>query len=570
MKKIYFILAAMLLAEMTGAVTNHLYAQESLPQWGEDLLTQNPDIIDSILYYDPDAQGPNTRTYVIYYHQPLNHSQSGSAQFPLRALITVHKDADPTKAVNHIYASGYSIMGPYLYRPDSAFHADQVDCAAEIAHRYRANFIQIEHRYYQFSAPAACWTNIDDLRAEEAAADFHNLFDALKKVLKGKYVMSGVSKGGIATLLQHKFYPNDMDIFVPYSAPFFNTDRDLELQKYWYNNGWSPYFRNIYMTIRENGLYNKETIFPCYLKMRGGAATQAKLDSVYWLYLASVAGFGFEDHAYSDTLSIRKCMYRNDSITNAKGVKPYSDTVYAFMFDKGVFDLSNFPDWIDTLRKYPDKKQAPQRSMYGERIRPFGVSEKDWWSGDTIDGTAYNYQAKRELGYFDYRFDMILEDPVSGQAYNDYWTKNAGCLQDLWSPFYSSLTFSPTLYNETMAATQNATKPIVLLYGLDDSWTGAAVKDQYINGSNVRKFILPAQNHMVAFSANTDRAQSDAIRAILDGVLGASEAIETVGGEQAPVVRKVLHNGQIYIIRGDKIYTIEGEVVSGYRLPVSE
>lgn len=538
--------------------TEHLQAVESLPQWGVDLLNRNPDIIDSILYYEPDAEGPDTRTYAIYYHQPLNHNQSGSAQFPLRALITVYKDADPTKAVNHIYASGYSITTSYLDRPDSAFHADETDCATEIAARYHGNFIQIEHRYFQFSAPAACWTNLDDLRAEEAAADFHNLFDALKKVLKGKYVMSGVSKGGITTLLQHKFYPNDMDIFVPYSAPFFDTDRDLEMQKYWYNNGWSPYFRNIYMTIRKNGIDNKETIFPCYLKMRGGAATQAKLDSVYWLYLASVAGFGFEDHAYSDTASIRKCMYRNDSIAKAKGVKPYSDTVYAFMFDKDVFDLTNFPDWIDTLRKYPDKKQAPQRSMYGERIRPFGVSEKDWWSVDTIEGAAYNYQAKRELGYFDYRFDMILEDPASGQAFNDYWTQHVTCLHDLWLPFYSSLTFSPALYNQTMAATQNATKPIVLLYGEDDSWTGAAVKDKYINGSNVRKFILPAQNHMVAFTANTDKAKSDEIRAILDGVLGSAHAIETVSDEPVSVARKVLRDGQIFIIRGDAVYDLNG------------
>ena len=63
MKKIYFILAAMLLAEMTGAVTNHLYAQESLPQWGEELLTLNPDIIDSIHYYDPDEPRRDAEFY---------------------------------------------------------------------------------------------------------------------------------------------------------------------------------------------------------------------------------------------------------------------------------------------------------------------------------------------------------------------------------------------------------------------------------------------------------------------------------------------------------------------------
>jgi uncharacterized repeat protein (TIGR02543 family) len=83
------------------------------------------------------------------------------------------------------------------------------------------------------------------LTAEEAAADFHNLFDGLKKVLKGKWVMSGVSKGGITTLIQHAFYPNDMDIFVPYSAPFFDTDRDKEMTRYWYHTGWDKSFTNV-------------------------------------------------------------------------------------------------------------------------------------------------------------------------------------------------------------------------------------------------------------------------------------------------------------------------------------
>ena len=30
----------------------------------------------------------------------------------------------------------------------------------------------------------------------------------------------------ITTLLQHRFYSDDADVYVPYSAPFFNTDRD--------------------------------------------------------------------------------------------------------------------------------------------------------------------------------------------------------------------------------------------------------------------------------------------------------------------------------------------------------
>ena len=542
------------------AVAAQLSAQEDLPQWAYDLWVANPGFIDSIRYYEADAAAPETRTYVIYYNQPLKHAQPQGAHFPLRALITVFKDGDPTKAVNHIYVSGYSIMSAYLAQPESVFATSKDACDAEIAHRYHANFIQIEHRYFQQSAPQNCWTNLDDLRAEEAAADFHNLFEALKKVLKGKYVMSGVSKGGITTLLQHRFYPNDMDIFVPYSAPFFRTDRDTTMQRYWYTTGWNEEYRDMFMNVRRAGIYHNETIFPAYLKMEGGADTKAKTDSIYLFYLDAVGAFGYREHAYSDTLSIRLQMYRNDSIMQAKNVA-YGDTVYAYMFQKNTFSLDSFEAWIDTLRKYPEPNQAPAVKRQRQHIRPFGITYNEWWGRDTINAGAYEYQAKRELGYFDHRFDLIIDDAATAVGYNNLWKQEAGCVLNLENPYYRNLTYSPTLYDETMAATQNATKPIVLLYGLDDAWTGAAVKDAFINGTNVRKFILPAQNHGVHFTSDTDKPMCDEIRAILDGVLGAPQDIETITNNQSPITNKILRNGQIYILRGDKTYTIQGQEV---------
>ena len=546
----------LLIGLLLNMAVSYGFAQEELPQWAKDLMTKNPNFIDSIYYYNANENAPDTRTYVIYYHQPMNHSQLGSPVFPMRALITVFRDADPTTAVNHVYASGYNIEG--LYEPDSVFLADKNDCSTEIAWRYRANYIQIEHRYFLFSAPDECWTKLDDLRAEEAAADFHNLFEALKKVLKGKYVMSGVSKGGITTLLQHKFYPNDMDIFVPYSAPFFDTDRDLEMQKYWYTTGWSKEFQDMFMDIRRKGIAKRNLYFPIYAKMSGGTKTQAAADSLFCSYLNSICIFGFDDHAYNDTLTIRKQMRQNDSIMRAKGMSGYNDTVYTYMIFKGKYTLKDFPKWLDTLRKYPDKKQAPIRYERHLSRMPFGITYEQWTGDDSIKCEAYSYQSKRELGYFDFRFDLIVENPDSAQMWNNHWVQNAGCSRDLASPFYRTLTFSRTLYDETMSATQNATKPIVLIYGLDDTWTGAAVKDKYINGTNVRKFILPAQNHLVNFCSNTDKTQCDAIRAILDGVLGAPQAIDrTDAGTETKAV-KILRDGQIYILRGEKVYTLQG------------
>ena len=77
----------------------------------------------------------------------------------------------------------------------------------------------------------------------------------------------------------------------------------------------------------------------------------------------------------------------------------------------------------------------------------------------------------------------------------------------------------------------------------------------------MRKFILPAQNHGVHFTSDTDKPMCDEIRAILDGVLGAPQDIETITNNQSPITNKILRNGQIYILRGDKTYTIQGQEV---------
>ena len=278
MRKI-LLLAITIFMAMYGAAQN-----ENVPQWLTDLQTLNPGLIDSMSYYPTDPAAPNTTTYVIYFHQPLKHAVPDGPSFPMRALITVDNQMDPTTAVNHVYCTGYALYQAFVENPDYTFKKETNSCVEEIANRYRANYISIEHRYFAFSAPQQCWTNLDDLRAEEAAEDFHELFVALKKVFKGKWVMSGVSKGGITTLLQHTFHPEDMDVYVPYSAPFFDSDRDTTMQTYWYQNGWNQEYRDMFMGIRQMGVSQEmEKIYAIFYKMTCGANTskdQAKCDAI--------------------------------------------------------------------------------------------------------------------------------------------------------------------------------------------------------------------------------------------------------------------------------------------------
>lgn len=493
-------------------------AKADTPQWLSDLLTNNKGLIDSIRVYDPDSQAPQYTTYIVYYNQPLQHAVPGSPRFHLRALLTVDNRQEATQAVNHVYCSGYNIMEGFLERPDSTFNNTD-NSATEIAHRYKANFIQIEHRYFSYSSPDKCWEQLDYCRAEEAAQDFHALFDALKKVLKGKWVMSGVSKGGITTLLQHTFFPDDMDIFVPYSAPFFESDRDKGMQKYWYENGWSKEFRDMFMAVRQNGLANLNNIFPIYEKMNGGNGTQLTRDTIYGLYLAAITQYGYNDHAYNDTASIRKQIYKNQEILKKKGLE-YGDTVYAFMLERDAFSLDSLPKWIDTLRAHPEPQAIVQRSFVRRYQRPFGISQDEWfYNGDPV-GLAYEYQSKCELGYYDARFDLLFDDPKIAEEWQKLWSDKYVCLRDVYTPFFSKLTFNRSLYDRVMEATKNAQKPIVLIYGEDDSWTGAAVKDEFINGTNVRKFILPAQNHMASYTSNTAPDKCEQILQVLDETLG--------------------------------------------------
>jgi len=539
---------------------DRLCAQETLPQWALEMMSRNVDLIDSIAVYPADTSAPEYSSYMIYYHQPLSHANPQGPQFSLRALLTVDNRLDPTTAVNYLYFSGYNIDADFLSEPNSNMKEENGGMT-EIAKRYQANMIQPEHRYFAYSSPQACWTILDYCTAAEATEDFHALIEALKKVFTGKWAISGISKGGITTTIQHAYYPEDADIFIPYSAPFFDTDRDTVMQSYWYNNGWNEEYREMYMNIRRQGVVNRNTIYPIYEKMNsGGNATPSHLDSVYGTYLSCVLEFGFQEHANSDTAAIRRQIIENDSILSLLNMS-YGDTVYAYLVERAEFKLDKFRPWLDTLRLYPDPKKGPQRRVHHRMRAPFGITEDQWSGGAEIPSTAYHYQANCELGYYDFRFDEIVGKEQAAEL-NAYWQDHFTCYIKLLFPFFTPLTYSRSLYDDVTNATRNTTKPLVFIYGLDDTWTGAAMKDEFINGTNVRKFILPAQNHNVSFSSNTDRAQCDAIREILDGVLRDPQGLEEpVTNDQSPITNKIIKDGHLLILRDGKTYTLTGQEI---------
>ncbi len=109
----FLLLAITIFMAMYGAAQ-----KENVPQWLTDLQTLNPGLIDSMSYYPTDPAAPNTTTYVIYFHQPLKHAVPDGPSFPMRALITVDNQMDPTTAVNHVYCTGYALYRAFVENPD--------------------------------------------------------------------------------------------------------------------------------------------------------------------------------------------------------------------------------------------------------------------------------------------------------------------------------------------------------------------------------------------------------------------------------------------------------------------
>ncbi len=94
----------------------------------------------------------------------------------------------------------------------------------ELSKILNGNQIQVEYRFYGKSRPNPIpWQY---LKNDQAIEDYHQLVTKLKKLYTGKWISTGISKGGETVLIYKSKYPNDMDVAVPYVAPLINRQED--------------------------------------------------------------------------------------------------------------------------------------------------------------------------------------------------------------------------------------------------------------------------------------------------------------------------------------------------------
>ncbi|MDR3142413.1 MAG: aminopeptidase [Tannerellaceae bacterium] len=147
--------------------------------------------------------------YVVRITQPLDHRRPELGSFTQRVIVG-HAGFDrPTVIITEGYGGSYALTPRYQ---------------DELSKLINANIVFAEHRYFLESTPDSLdW---EYLTAENSAYDLHHITATFKQIYPGKWVSTGISKGGQTTMIYRAYFPDDVDFSVPYVAPLNRAVED--------------------------------------------------------------------------------------------------------------------------------------------------------------------------------------------------------------------------------------------------------------------------------------------------------------------------------------------------------
>jgi len=173
----------------------------------ENLLFELPDVIFRKI---ETAKGFES-TYELKIKQPKDHTDPSKGFFYQRVFLT-HKGFDrPTV----IITEGYKRSKNKIYELTELIGANQID---------------VEHRFFGKSIPEP--RDYKYLNLKQATADLHQVRELLGRIYKSKWLSTGISKGGATTIFYKYFYPNDVDVSVPYVAPINRSFEDPRIYSF--------------------------------------------------------------------------------------------------------------------------------------------------------------------------------------------------------------------------------------------------------------------------------------------------------------------------------------------------
>ena len=382
-----------------------------------------------------DEAGFESR-YILKFTQPLDHSDPSKGSFSQRVIVMNHGQDRPTLLVTEGYGAGYA-AGPKYNN--------------ELSQYFKTNIVFVEHRYFQESTPSPCdWQY---LKERDAMADLHEITTALKNIYTKKWISTGISKGGETCMEYRSYYPDDIDISVPYVGPVCNALIDGRHE---------PFLRKV-----------------------GTAADRKTIENFQIAVLKKKQEFMPRFKAYCDKKNLN---FR----------APLQD-----IYDYCVLEYSfSVWQWGKKTTSIPEPT-APDDILFKELVNVVGP---EYFS--TTGDISFFTQAYRELGYYGY--DLKPFKPyLSIKSAKNY-------VRDIMlPPELRNTKFDKTTSRHITRYLKENDPRMICIYGEIDPWTAAGVtwlKD--LNKQNIKVYIKPGGSHSTRIS-NMPTSQRDEILSLL-------------------------------------------------------
>jgi hypothetical protein len=201
-------------------------------------------------------------SYKLMVKQDIDHTDKSKGHFYQKVYLN-HKAFDaPTVQITE----GYNRNSNRIY---------------ELSDFVGANQVTVEHRFFGESMPDSLI--YDYLNFAQATADLHHINQLMKNIYTGKFIASGISKGGTTTIMYRYFYPDDVAVSVPYVAPL-NYDLEEKRIYHFLDTVGSEECRKNTLAFQKRMLKNRDyniERLKWYAKGKGLDFTYLKLDEAF-------------------------------------------------------------------------------------------------------------------------------------------------------------------------------------------------------------------------------------------------------------------------------------------------
>lgn len=426
MKNMHIRYAALLLFVLLSA---------SASSFAQTVLEQKISAISAIKEIRPLETSEFSEKYVTYFTQPLDHRHPEKGSFRQRVIVS-HVGFDrPTVIVTEGYGAAYALRSQYR---------------EELSKLLNANMIFVEYRYFLESTPEP--KDWQYLTAENSADDLHAITTAFKNIYPGKWIATGISKGGQTTLLYRTFYPDDVDISVPYVAPLCYGVEDGRHEPFLHKVSTSENRKKI-EDFQLEALKRKATLLP-----------------------------RFEKYCTEKNYSFRAPI---------EEIYDYSVLEYSFALWQWGTPISSIP-----------ATTASDDEIFSHLL---AISEPGYFTADSPNASFF-VQAARELGYYGY--DV--------QPFKQYLSiqSSEGYLHRLMLPEeLKDMPFDKTLSKKITKFLKKQDPKMIFIYGQNDPWTAAGVT-WLKNKKNIHVFIQPNGSHLARISTLPEAEKAEVMELI--------------------------------------------------------